>query len=586
MKIVRLYVYADNNLIPMPVIIDNNLAYHASIVSTSTDPDGGRIMQPDIRTDDLRTAASTAIDSYINRFGIDIRQCVVYSLAHPGWRDDLPVTMLDFLNAFSAVGVTPDAHIVDITTQTPIVINDDEVGLLLNSGTSYSLCSRATTPRADYFASRDPYYIQSGVNHYNFGWNMQMIVLPEDVLSGNTIDISQLDTDRYGNYIKSFSFSTYWLTSGSYTFDTSIGLAAQGDFPVSLAAALFDNHSVVLPDPYTPDVPGGGSSEPGGGDGTWDFSDDTISVPQLPTLQAINAGFIAAYSPTLQQLNDLANFMWTSNFKTNLIKLFGEDAMAVIMGLHIIPAQPETLAASNVWLGNVNTNVQMPQIYNQFLEVDCGTIQIDEKYGAFLDYEPYTKASLFLPYIGDVQLNVNDIMGKALGVIYHIDVISGACNAYVTADGSVLYNYIGSCAASLPITQNDYTNIFRGIMQIASSIPTLAASASMPFVGGIAAGASLSSAAASMHPEVKHSGSVTGSAGLMSIQTPYLIMTVPRICAPARQNYYKGYPGLVTVPLGTLSGFTVVDSIHLDQMPGTEDEKKELLGLLTSGVIL
>lgn len=339
-------------------------------------------------------------------------------------------------------------------------------------------------------------------------------------------------------------------------------------------------------DPYTPDVPGGGSSEPGGGGGTWSFNDDNIPVPQLPTLQAINAGFIAAYSPTLQQLNDLANFMWTSNFKTNLIKLFGEDAMAVIMGLHIIPAQPETLAASNVWLGNVNTNVQMPQIYNQFLEVDCGTIPIDEKYGAFLDYEPYTKASLFLPYIGDVQLNVNDIMGKTLGVIYHIDVISGACNAYVTADGSVLYNYTGSCAASLPITQNDYTNLFRGIMQTAASIPALAASASMPFIGGITAGASLASAAASMHPDVKHSGSVTGSAGLMSIQTPYLIMTVPRICAPARQNYYKGYPGLVTVPLGTLSGFTIVESIHLDQMPGTEDEKKELLGLLTSGVIL
>lgn len=352
-------------------------------------------------------------------------------------------------------------------------------------------------------------------------------------------------------------------------------------------------------DPYTPDVPGGGSSEPGGGGGTWSFNDDTISVPQLPTLQAINAGFIAAYSPTLQQLNDLANFMWTSSFKTNLIKLFGEDAMAVIMGLHIIPAQPETLASSNVWLGNVNTNVQMPQIYNQFLEVDCGTIQIEEKYGAFLDYEPYTKCSLYLPYIGAVTLNTNEIMGKAVGVVYHIDVISGACTVFITADGSVLYIYTGTCATQLPITQADYSNVYRGLMQLASSAITLgmlggagelldsaAGQAVYSAASGIAAGGSIASAMTNMHVDIKHTGAVTGTSGMLAIQTPYLIMTVPRICAPARQNYYKGYPGLVTMPLGTLSGFTIVDSIHLDQMPGTEDEKKELLELLTSGVIL
>lgn len=73
---------------------------------------------------------------------------------------------------------------------------------------------------------------------------------------------------------------------------------------------------------------------------------------------------------------------------------------------------------------------------------------------------------------------------------------------------------------------------------------------------------------------------------MLAVQTPYLIVTVPHICAPARQNYYKGYPGLVTVPLGTLSGFTVVESIHLDLMPGTEEEKREMMELLTGGVIL
>ena len=105
--------------------------------------------------------------------------------------------------------------------------------------------------------------------------------------------------------------------------------------------------------------------------------------------------------------------------------------------------------------------------------------------------------------------------------------------------------------------------------------------------GGIVSGIQdAANAALSMvKPDVSRSGSFGGSAGLMGIQYPYLVLTIPRMCTPGRQNTYLGYPSFVTAALSSVVGFASVEITHLEGMSATDEEVSEIIGLLEEGVI-
>ena len=219
----------------------------------------------------------------------------------------------------------------------------------------------------------------------------------------------------------------------------------------------------------------------------------------------------------------------------------------------------------------------------QFVEVDCGSINLSEYWGSFLDYGPYTKIELYLPYIGTHPISVDDVMGKTIQIKYHVDIISGACCAYVKCGNSVLYSFVGQCSVSIPITSGDWTNVINGVLNIAGAIGSMVATggASAPMaIGQIA-----STAVNSMKPSIERSGSVSGVGGMLGIQTPYIILTRPRQALPENMNKFIGYPSFVTTKLSALTGYTEIESIHLENVDATEAELDEIENLLKGGVI-
>ena len=72
---------------------------------------------------------------------------------------------------------------------------------------------------------------------------------------------------------------------------------------------------------------------------------------------------------------------------------------------------------------------------------------------------------------------------------------------------------------------------------------------------------------------------------MLAIQKPYLILTRPKQALPNRQNSFIGYPSFTTKKMGNLSGYTVVESTHLQGIPATEEEYKEIETILKDGVI-
>lgn len=361
-------------------------------------------------------------------------------------------------------------------------------------------------------------------------------------------------------------------SSGQLVFDVRITDTALIDF-------LNNNLEPFITDPYEQ----GGESGTGGGTGNFDETGDDIDIPGLPTLSAVDTGFITLFNPSAGELRNLANYMWGDLFDLDTWKKIFADPMDAILGLSIVPVAVPNGGSRTVTVGNISTGVSMNTAAAQYVSVDCGTLNVNEYWGAYLDYDPYTKAEIYLPYIGTHPLAVDDIMNKSVHVVYHIDILSGACCAYVKCGGSVLYSFVGQCSCSIPITGNDWTNVINGALSIAASIGTMVATGGA--TAPMAAATIASTAVNSMKPSVEKSGSMGGMGGMLGVQTPYLILTRPRQALPARQNAFMGYPSFITMSLGDCSGYTEIESVHLENLSATEQELSEIESLLKGGVI-
>ena len=389
--------------------------------------------------------------------------------------------------------------------------------------------------------------------------------------------ISQEDLIDYHNYT-------------DYTIETDNGLygvrpVSQGSQIDAVINALFANN-YVPPDwdntpsnPYEP----GGSSGTGGGGGSFDNTSTPIDIPNLPSISAASTGFISLFNPTLNQLNELASYLWSDLFDVNGWKKLFADPMDAILGLSIVPVAVPSGGTREVKVGNIGTGISLTVASSQFVEVDCGSIDVNEYWGAYLDYEPYTQAQIFLPYIGTRPISVDEIMGKTVRVVYHVDILTGACCCFVKCGDSVLYTYNGQCSIPIPITGANYASVVNGVISVAASVGSLVATGGSSAPTAIPAIAS--SAVNQMKPQVEKSGSISGSAGVLNMQTPYLILIRPRQALPSKQNEFIGYPSLITVQLTELSGYTEIQSIHLENIPATQEELAEIESLLKGGVI-
>lgn len=339
------------------------------------------------------------------------------------------------------------------------------------------------------------------------------------------------------------------------------------------------------PDPYA----NAGESEPSGPDiGDFDFTSTDIPTAGVPTIGAMDTGFIGLYKPSASDLKDLANYMWSGAFDIASLKKLFADPMDCILGLQIVPTSSDGPATTpnTLVVGNISTEISMPMVTSQYYQLNCGTLNIPAKWGAYLDYSPYTKLSLYLPYIGYVDISPDDCMRGSINVKYTVDVLSGTCTAQVYcvsnrgADGHTLYTFNGSCGCECPITEGQYKTGALGVLEAAVGVGQMAAG---NVLGGL--GQTFSAIQSMVKPEVKRSGGFGGSAGLMAIQYPYLILTVPRMCIPGSQNTYIGYPSFVTKLMAELHGYTQIEVSHLNNMSCTEAETAEIISLLGEGVI-
>ena len=361
---------------------------------------------------------------------------------------------------------------------------------------------------------------------------------------------------------------------------------------------FYFNNSAVDPvstdDPYT----GAGypaSTAPGGASGgSFDFTDDGLTGVHTPGLDLLNSGLITAWRPTKAILAQLASWLWVTTPGRVIQQLFGNPINAII-GLNIVPVSPPVDGGTNtIKFGNEDSHVACPMVTSQHVTVDCGSLTIAPIYGSYMDYAPNTSAELYLPYVGGLPIDVNDVIGKTLSITYQVDVLSGACVAYVHVNGKLHYQRSGSCAATAPITGSQMPNVVSGVLSIAGSVAGFFATAGAGGAGtaanvasGIATATSVAASAANMFKQqISYAGTVAGWAGLLGAQKPYLVLSVPNAAIPAGQAGLMGYPAWVGGRLGDFHGRTSCAATHLTIPTATDEEIEEIKGLLETGVYL
>lgn len=284
---------------------------------------------------------------------------------------------------------------------------------------------------------------------------------------------------------KTFNYSIVLIKDS-----TSSTISRTSQYNTSAVTTIYNSIPLYdADDPSDPYDPSGPSEPDYPDDGTFDNTSDPYTLSSLPSISIADTGFTRIYTPSLEQVRQLARYMWTDgSIPTtfiNHIRQYFENPMDAFIGFNILPVTVPFSRTENFSIMLLNTGVYMNVANSQFVRVDCGTVHVDRQYGSAIDYSPYTKISAFLPYIGMVDLDTDEVMNKTLRLIYNIDIVTGSCVAHILVSGADLYQFNGNCAVNIPFSQADFSNYVSSLISIAKlgvSVATESSYAAIPSI--------------------------------------------------------------------------------------------------------
>lgn len=446
----------------------------------------------------------------------------------------------------------------------------------------------------------------------------------------------------YGDY---YSYiSNAWLAIATINGETKIGFLAKGLGPRAGTGGCFlteDTWSakflqeIHLVDDHNPYYEGGYSGS-GGGEAqkqNWAGSSDSVKEDLMPDESHYGAqacGLVTIFSPSDSQLRYLADVIWGNGFFQFMQNLV-ENISDLFIMFGMVPFTIDTGQTVEVtWFDfaisgqQVGTGIYLTKAASQFVEIDMGSISLDGTddrifaTDSVLDYSPYSRLGIYLPFIGYQELDIDECRDNVMNLKYRIDILSGTCVALISLSGRTIYQFTGNCLTQLPLTSMDAQTVISNAVNIGIAAAAAGATGAVASAGDAVtaenlanenitaagaelqnaqraasvsnAGGSLAGATANgmmgMKPNFKKSGAIGASASLLSVMQPYLFLTTPRQSMP--ENYHKvcGFPCNVGGNLGDFSGFTVVEDIRLNGLVATSPEVEEIYQLLKSGVII
>lgn len=394
------------------------------------------------------------------------------------------------------------------------------------------------------------------------------------------------DIEKYGNtayprYVTNFGA----FSDGGYYGEIVFSRSSTGDRETWLG--ILGGFTPGGTPEYGEGSRGGGFSKPGGGNGSFDDSSESIENGKLPST-GVASKLVGAYDLSDTAIGKISTFLTGLNLPAD-----GEKKRAVtesIMQLKrcFFPTDPifgdtvHLTIVSGLDFSATKINVQ---------DVGNFEFEIENYFGNFLDFESGIK--IYLPFVGFKDLQAAEVVGKkctvgirfdpySCGLLYTISIIEGETK-------TVILEASGQNGFTIPITTTDYNtkisgafNAISGAIQAGAGIATgnpilITSGVKTAAEGAISFGTSVKNFATSEAP------SFVQTMGPMQI---FLVITRKKWSLPENYGHVYGYPCNMTLKMEELTGYTEVEEIHLDGFPGTKEEKERLMAKLKKGVVI
>ena len=337
-------------------------------------------------------------------------------------------------------------------------------------------------------------------------------------------------------------------------------------------------------------------------------------------------GFIQVYNPTPSEFIAFGRWLWVTYADATIDKIWNNPFDGVI-GAHELYATPSKDGYSTIRSGFLDSGISSIIVRQRYTQINCGSIVIPEYWGNYLDYSPYSQAYIYLPFIGIMAVDVDDIVGHAVNVLYHVDSYTGSCIAQITCArtgySNTLYQFSGDCSVEIPMAGGSQAAIKAAMIGANAYQNAANISAGMSLLGGIGSGlasgigsalggnpiggiahgigqaiggitsavsqraygeAQHTAAMVSQKSTVQHSGSFGASHGAMGIKKPYIFIRRPIQKVVNNYNKLYGYPAHKMVVIGDCNGYLRCREANVQSSLATEEEKSLIEQLLKSGV--
>lgn len=331
------------------------------------------------------------------------------------------------------------------------------------------------------------------------------------------------------------------------------------------------------------------NTEQGGGYGKGVLPTDNINVPTLPQIDMTATGAVL-YKVTEQQMIAFRKWLWSSDWQDN-IKKIRTDPMQNIIGVSIADLDISNTSESNIYLGNVQSDAKGSIIANSFIEVDCGSITLDEYYGTFADYEPFVATTLYLPKVGFVQIPADVVMNNSIKVVYHIELSSGEglCYVYITniRDGfSYVWNtYTCHITSNIVLSAQDHTQQLTALGSAIVNTSVAAAGAiANPFNAVASTLSSCIDVATTKNP-TQTKGNIGNMSAILCYKKPYIMINRTNLTKPSSFQENNGYLINYTAKIGNHTGFLKTRDFHVE-FNAPYSHKVELEKLMNEGVFI
>lgn len=341
-----------------------------------------------------------------------------------------------------------------------------------------------------------------------------------------------------------------------------------------------------------------------GTDGTDLKDNDTVDEPEDSPLNcegAINNYVIS--SDTTKNIfkwfwNDMIEQARTDNILEYLSGIYGNIGNCLV-GVRMYPFSVSSGDATDMILGRFNSQIELAKLDSSSNLVAHYRVDVKGYYGNFLDYAPYTKTYLWLPYIGLRELDTNIIIGKTLNIKYFCDFTTGGLDVYIMIDDTAYQMYSGRIGADIPYSLDGGLSVTDVAINSAMTVGMSTAGSLVGGAVGAMVGGAISSAFTNPPQESQcqlSNGQPVNGNVMNAPKNCQLIMHRPQYKEPSTYGKNIGFVCRKSYTLEDVNGFAIINNPKISYgntknsdntiVYPSESEMAEIISLLESGVYL